>query len=71
MEGALKLTDEDRPADAVLKAGDHIDELLSKLKEFQAYLRRSHGGFFHEAAMKINRYLSILEPYKAEGNRNA
>jgi hypothetical protein len=58
-KGSLELTYQDRPADAVTKAEDNLQELLSKLRQFQEYLRRD-GGLFHEAAMKITRYLGML-----------
>ena len=64
VKGTLELTNRDSPADAVSKAEEHFDELLSKLRQFQAYLRRD-GGFFHEAAMKTTRYLTILQPPEA------
>lgn len=58
-KGPLKLTYQDRAADAVAKAEDHFDELISKLSQFKTYLRRD-GGCFHEAAMKTVRYLEML-----------
>lgn len=66
-KGSLKLTHRDCAADAVTKAEDHSEELISKLREFQAYLRRDRG-FFHEAATKTGRYLAMLtqeEPQEA------
>ena len=64
-KGSLKLTYRDRPADAVSKAEDNLDELVSKLRQFQEYLRRD-GGVFHEAAMKTTRYLGMLTTAQAE-----
>jgi len=58
-KGPLKLTPHDRVADAVAKAEDNIDELLSKLRQFQEFLRQD-GGVFHEAATKTARYLAML-----------
>jgi len=59
-KGSLELTHRDRPADAVVKAEEHLGELTAKLKELCLYLRRD-GGVFHEASTKALRYLSILE----------
>lgn len=59
--GSLKLTHRDRSADAVAKAEDNYEELLSTLRRFQDHLRRD-GGIFHEAAMKASRYLTMLVP---------
>jgi len=59
VKGLLKLTDQDRPSDAVTKAEDNLDELVLKLRQFQEYLKRNHG-IFHEAATKAVRYLGML-----------
>jgi hypothetical protein len=64
-KGPLKLTNRDRAAQAVAKAEDNFDELVSKLKQFQAFLRRD-GGFFHEAVTKTARYLAILTAEEQE-----
>ena len=64
-KGPLKLTHRDRTAEAVAKAEDNFDELVSKLKQFQAFLRRD-GGFFHEAATKTTRYLAMLTAEQQE-----
>jgi hypothetical protein len=58
-KGPLKLTHRDRAAEAVTKAEDNLEELISRLKQFQAFLRQE-GGFFHEAATKTERYLTML-----------
>jgi hypothetical protein len=58
--GVLKLTSRDQPADAVAKAQEHINELVSKLKDLHDYLGREHG-MFHEARTKASRYLGMLE----------
>lgn len=55
----LKL-DRAGPAEAVSKAEINFNELCSYLKKFQRYLRNDHR-FFHEAEMKISRYLTMLE----------
>ncbi|MDP3049232.1 MAG: hypothetical protein Q8N12_07395 [Thermodesulfovibrionales bacterium] len=60
VEGPLQVTYQDSPADAVVKAEKNIDDLVQKLKQFQAYLKED-GGFFHEAAMKLNLYLTMLD----------
>lgn len=63
VKGVLKLTNGDRPADAVARAQEHIDELKLKLKELRNYLGREHG-VFHEARTKASRYLEMLVPHE-------
>jgi len=63
VKGPLQLTDQYRAADAVAKAEDNFRELVSKLKQFQTFLRRD-GGFFHEAASKTAQYLAMLTTEK-------
>ena len=60
VEGPLQVTYRDSPADAVAKAENNRHDLVQKLKQLQVYLKKD-GGFFHEAATKLNRYLSMLE----------
>lgn len=59
VKGKLKLDARCQAADAVIKAENNKLEMLVKLKEFHAYLREGHGTF-HETAMEISRYLTIL-----------
>jgi hypothetical protein len=63
-KGTLELTHQDRAAEAVAKAEDNLDELVSKLKQFQALIGRD--GVFHEAATKIARYLAMLSTDEQE-----
>ena len=65
-KNSLKLTHRDQPADAVVKAGTNLTELLSTLKRFDAYVRRD-GGHFHEAAIKATRYLEMLASMQSGG----
>lgn len=60
-KGSLKLGNRDEPAEVVVKAESHCEELVAKLRQFEAYLK-TDGGCFHEAAMKTTRYLEILSP---------
>lgn len=60
-KGALAIDRRDEPAESVAKAQQNIAELLAALKGLQNYLRRD-GAVFHEAAMKADRYLSVLQP---------
>lgn len=60
VNGVLTLATGDRAADAVAKAQEHVDELMSKLRELHDYLGRKHG-VFHEARTKASRYLGMLE----------
>ncbi|MDO8140262.1 MAG: hypothetical protein Q6358_02080 [Candidatus Brocadiales bacterium] len=57
----LKLTYRNEPAEAVMKAESHFDELVAKLRQFETYLKRDDGSF-HEAAVKTTRYLEMLSP---------
>jgi hypothetical protein len=59
VKGALQLTYQDSPGDAVRKAEDSKTDLILKLIEFQEYLR-SDTSCFHEAATAAGRYLQIL-----------
>lgn len=61
VKGAIELSPQDQPADAVKKAIDNRTDLINKLREFQGFLNKGHGTF-HEAENKIRHYLSILEP---------
>ena len=60
--GSLKLDRRDQPADAVVKAESHFEELVTKLHEFNAFLK-SDGGWSHEAAQETARYLEILSSH--------
>lgn len=60
-KGSLKLGNRAQPAEAVVKAESYCEELVAKLRQFEAHLKRD-GGWFHEAAMKTTRYLEILSP---------
>ncbi|MDD5108990.1 MAG: hypothetical protein PHC29_05740 [Candidatus Omnitrophica bacterium] len=59
-KGELCLTARDSVADAVAKAVNNKAGLISKLKEFKAYLEKDHS-FFYEALEKVTLYLNILE----------
>ena len=59
VKGNLRLSGNDQAADVVAKGERNLVKVVCKLKEFQAYLR-GHG-FFHEAALKVSRYLAILD----------
>lgn len=56
---SLKLDRRDQPADAVVKAESHIEELLAKLRELNAFLKRD-GGWHHKEVLETTRYLEIL-----------
>lgn len=58
--GPLRL-DDDRAAEAVMKAERHIDLLLRNLRGFHSYLQ-TETGFFHEAESSLARVLGVLEP---------
>jgi len=64
-KGSLKLTHSDGPSDAVAKGEANLAELILKLREFKAYLRRD-GGIFHEAEAQASRYLAILSHHDPE-----
>jgi hypothetical protein len=55
----LGLRDRDSAAEAVAKAEGNLQELISRLKQLEAYLKEDHG-IFHEAATKSLRYLAML-----------
>lgn len=55
----LKLKYNDSVAEAVQKAEENFNELMTNLKNLQAYLKED-GGFFHTAATKTARYLMML-----------
>ncbi len=71
VRGNLQLSGDDQASDVASKGEDNLVEVVSKLKEFQAYLRRY--GFFHEAALKMSRYLAILdkEPNKLDADEGS
>lgn len=58
IKGHLRLSSQDDAGDIVSKGKEHFEELLVKLNEFQAYLKKK--GLFHEAALKVSRYVDIL-----------
>jgi len=60
VRGVLEVTYSDQPAGAVAKAEEHIDELMSRLRQLHDYLGRKHG-VFHEGRTKASRYLAMLE----------
>lgn len=60
IRGALGLRSSDEAADAVAKASENVDELISKLKQLHGFLRQEHGTF-HEKRTEASRYLSMLE----------
>ncbi len=64
-KGSLNLTCSDEPGDAVAKGEANLSELVHKLREFNAYLRRD-GAPFHEAEAQVSRYLAILNPADPE-----
>lgn len=58
-KGSLKLRNRVQPAEAVVQAETHFEELVAKLKQFEAHLKKD-CGWSQEAALKTNRYLEIL-----------
>lgn len=68
-KGALELRRIDKSLDAVAKAEDNLDEVLTRLCRFQDYLRRE-GGVWPEAALSAARYLSILQQSVAQGEND-
>ncbi|WP_018719760.1 hypothetical protein [Arhodomonas aquaeolei] len=58
-KGPLALGWRDEPLDAVIKAQNNAKDLVTRLKSFQKYLRRE-GGFWPEAALKAERYITML-----------
>lgn len=59
VEGAMKLSQNDRASKAVRKAKQNIDLIVTKAHEFRDYL--SKKGSFHEASVRAGRCLKIIE----------
>lgn len=57
--GELRIKPDELPANAVSNAEKHIEEIKTKLKEFDEYLSKG-GGVFHEPQLRLRRYISIL-----------
>lgn len=66
-KGNLQIKRQNAPANVVVNAEEHINELLKKLYEFDNYLRKD-GCFFHEAQLKLKHYISILDSEKMPKN---
>jgi hypothetical protein len=59
IKGALKLRYNDNASEAVNKAQQNIEDLITKAHEFRNYL--SKEGHFNEASVTLDRCLDILE----------
>ena len=68
VDGVVRATLDDEPADLVSKGAAHADEVVSKLRALRDYIRGPNGsGVYFREATKAERYLTILDQRQVGG----